>query len=62
MKNPIKKLYSGAPVTNTATLDLINDIKLKYLCCNKLPRIIFVLMHGDDYVINVSSIRPGVWR
>ena len=39
---------------------MINDIKLKYLCRNKLPRIIFVLMHGDDYVINVSSIRPRV--
>ena len=41
---------------------VINDIKLRYLCRNKLPRIIFVLMHGDDYVINVSSVRPGVWR
>ena len=41
---------------------MINDIKLKYLCRNKLPRIIFVLMYGDDYVINASSIRPGVQR
>ena len=42
---------------------LINDIKLRYLCCNKLPRIIFVLMHGDDYVINtLLLIRLGVWR
>ena len=41
---------------------VINDIKLRYLCRNKLPRIILVLMHGDDYVINTSSIRPGVRR
>ena len=41
---------------------LINDIKLRYLCRNKLPRNISVLMRGADYVINVSSIRPGVWR
>ena len=41
---------------------LINDIKLEYLCRNKLPGIIFVLMHGDDYVINTSSIRPRVRR
>ena len=42
---------------------VINDIKLKYLYCNELPRIIFVLMYGDDYVINVSSIRPfGIIR
>ena len=41
---------------------LINGVKLRYLCRNKLPRIILVLMHGDDYVINGSSIRPGVWR
>ena len=27
---------------------LINGIKLEYLCCNKHPGIIFVLMHGAD--------------
>ena len=31
---------------------VINDIKLEYLCHNKLPGIIFVLMHGADYVIS----------
>ena len=41
---------------------LINDIKLRYPCCNKLPMIIFILMHGDDDVINVSSIRLRVRR
>ena len=41
---------------------MINGVKLSYLCRNKLPRIIFVLMHGDDYVINASSISPGVRR
>ena len=30
---------------------VIIGIKLRYLCCNKLPRIIFVLMCGSDYVI-----------
>ena len=39
---------------------LINGVKLRYLCRNKLPRIILVLMYNDDYVINVSSISPGV--
>ena len=39
---------------------VINDIKLKYLCRNKLPSIIFVLMYNNDYVINVSSIRLKV--
>ena len=43
-------------------MELINDIKLKYLCRNKLPRTIFVLMYDDDYVINTSSIRPRVRR
>ena len=42
--------------------DVINGVKLRYLCHNKLPRIILVFMHGDDYVINVSSISPGVRR
>ena len=41
---------------------MINDIKLRYLCRNKLPRIIFVLMHSNDYVINVLSIRPRIRR
>ena len=41
---------------------VINDIKLRYLCCNKLPRIIFILMNGDDYVINTLLIRPRVRR
>ena len=27
-------------------------VKLRYLCHNKLPRIIFVLMYGHDYVIS----------
>ena len=31
---------------------VINDVKLEYLCRNKLPGIIFVWMHGDDYVIS----------
>ena len=31
---------------------VIIGIKLRYLCCNKLPRIIFVLMCGSDYVIS----------
>ena len=43
-------------------LKMISGIKLRYLCRNKHPRIMFILMHGDDYVINVSSIRPGVRR
>ena len=46
----------------TQGYSLINDIKLEYLCHNKLPGIIFVLMHGDDYVINASLIRQGVQR
>ena len=40
---------------------LINDVKLKYLCHNKLPSIIFILMYDNDYVINMLLIRPGVW-
>ena len=31
---------------------MINGIKLEYLHRNKLPRIIFVLMCGSDYVIS----------
>ena len=52
----------GEPERWVAALlrSLINDIKLKYLCRNKFPRIIFILMHGDDYVINTSSIRLRV--
>ena len=49
-------------MSHIAAQCLINDIKLRYLCRNKLPRIILVLMHSDDYVINMSSIRPRVWR
>ena len=57
------KLYSKIlEKPNAHTLFVINDIKLRYLCRNKLPRIIFVLMHSDDYVINASSIRPRVQR
>ena len=43
-------------------MPLISGIKIRYLCHNKLIRIIFVLMHGNDYIINMSSIRPGVRR
>ena len=31
---------------------VIIGIKLEYLCCNKLPRIIFVLMCEHDYIIS----------
>ena len=32
--------------------DVIIGIKLEYLHCNKLPRIIFMLMCGSDYIIS----------
>ena len=47
---------------STKNLALISGVKLRYLCHNKLPRIILVLMYDDDYVISVSSIRPGIRR
>ena len=49
-------------LSSETSILVINNIKLRYLCRNKLPRIIFVLMHGNDYVINTSSIRLRVWR
>ena len=38
---------------------MINGIKLEYLCHNKLPRIIFVLMCGSDYVISCIINEAG---
>ena len=66
-KQPASAMLAGqntkdeSPFTLTCSA-MISGVKLRYLCRNKLPRIILVLMYDDDYVINASSISPGVWR
>ena len=63
MAQSLLRDMSKLPVNFYGTEGLvINGVKLRYPCRNKLPRIILVSMHGDDYVINASSISPGVRR
>ena len=50
-KNTHKQGYSMCAMRRNGLMQmgiLINDIKLEYLCRNKLPGIVFILMHGDD--------------
>ena len=55
-------IHSGNDKESLHARIVISGVKLRYLCRNKLPRIILVLMYDDDYVISTSSISPGVQR
>ena len=46
------KVEHDDPISIPLACRVIIGIKLRYLCRNKLPRIIFILMCGSDYVIS----------